>query len=446
MIHFGVTTATLLPAMRTDGATVIGLDWRTPLDEGWARVGHHLAVQGNLDPVALFAPRDVLEAKALDVLRRAGTRPGHIFNLGHGFSRVLHSTTRSGSPNACAKRARACAKASLPSQPSRERGHEDDTDRRPAARLRHAGHSGSGRALFPPHPRRASPSPEAVEHLRHRYELVGGRTPLLAITTDTARGLQAALDRRAPGEYRTYVAMKHWHPYIADVIPRIAADGVRRLIVLVLAPHYSRMSIGGYRQYVDQANAGLDTPLDVTFVESWHLQPEFIAMMSARVQEGLATFAGADRADTCVLFSAHSLPVRIRTWADPYEAQLACELRGAWPKHAGSVNGASPGRAPATTGEPWLGPDIVDYPRSAARGRCGQRRLGADRLRVRAPRSAVRHRSRGGAQGDRAGHDASPAPHAERDARAHRGARRARRRCGARPAAADPWRPRRPAP
>jgi len=84
MIHFGVTTATLLPAMRTDGATVIGLDWRTPLDEGWARVGHHLAVQGNLDPVALFAPRDVLEAKALDVLRRVGTRPGHIFNLGHG--------------------------------------------------------------------------------------------------------------------------------------------------------------------------------------------------------------------------------------------------------------------------------------------------------------------------------------------------------------------------
>jgi uroporphyrinogen decarboxylase len=85
MIHFGVTTASLLGAMRTDGATVIGLDWRVPLDEGWAHIGHHLAVQGNLDPVALFAPRAVLEAKALDVLERAGTRPGHIFNLGHGF-------------------------------------------------------------------------------------------------------------------------------------------------------------------------------------------------------------------------------------------------------------------------------------------------------------------------------------------------------------------------
>jgi uroporphyrinogen decarboxylase len=84
LIHFGVTTATLLDAMRTDGATVIGLDWRVPLDEGWARIGHHLGVQGNLDPVALFAPPGVLEAKAFDVLERAGTRPGHIFNLGHG--------------------------------------------------------------------------------------------------------------------------------------------------------------------------------------------------------------------------------------------------------------------------------------------------------------------------------------------------------------------------
>ena len=85
MIHFGVTTATLLDAMRTDGATVIGLDWRMPLDEAWSRIGHHLAVQGNLDPVALFAPPDVLEAKAADVLQRAGSRPGHLFNLGHGF-------------------------------------------------------------------------------------------------------------------------------------------------------------------------------------------------------------------------------------------------------------------------------------------------------------------------------------------------------------------------
>ena len=85
MIHFGTNTAGLLDLMKTDGATVIGVDWRIPLDEAWARVGFHLGVQGNLDPAALLAPRPVMEAKALDVLRRAGGRPGHIFNLGHGL-------------------------------------------------------------------------------------------------------------------------------------------------------------------------------------------------------------------------------------------------------------------------------------------------------------------------------------------------------------------------
>jgi uroporphyrinogen decarboxylase len=85
MIHFGVTTATLLRSMRSDGATVIGLDWRVALDEAWAHIGYHLAVQGNLDPVALFAPPEVFEAKAREILQQAGARPGHIFNLGHGF-------------------------------------------------------------------------------------------------------------------------------------------------------------------------------------------------------------------------------------------------------------------------------------------------------------------------------------------------------------------------
>jgi uroporphyrinogen decarboxylase len=85
MIHFGTNTGGLLDLMKTDGAMVIGVDWRIPLDEAWARIGFDLGVQGNLDPAALLAPRPVMEAKALDVLRRAGGRPGHIFNLGHGL-------------------------------------------------------------------------------------------------------------------------------------------------------------------------------------------------------------------------------------------------------------------------------------------------------------------------------------------------------------------------
>jgi ferrochelatase len=205
-----------------------------------------------------------------------------------------------------------------------------------------------------------TPSPEAVANLQHRYQLVGGRTPLLAITTETARALQATLDDRAPGGYRTYVAMKHWHPYIADVVPRIAADGVRRVIAIVLAPHYSRMSIGGYRQYLEEAIAKLDTPLDVSFVESWHLQPEFIAMMSARVRAALDEFPRDARAETCVLFSAHSLPERIRMWGDPYEVQLAASC-AAVAAHAGLRQWRFAWQSAGNTGEPWLGPDIVDY-------------------------------------------------------------------------------------
>jgi len=85
VIYFGVDTASLLPAMRETGADVIGLDWRTPLAEGWKAVGPACAVQGNLDPIALFAPEEVLRARVVEVLRQAGGRPGHIFNLGHGI-------------------------------------------------------------------------------------------------------------------------------------------------------------------------------------------------------------------------------------------------------------------------------------------------------------------------------------------------------------------------
>ncbi len=90
IIHFGTGTATLLEMQKEAGGDVIGLDWRTPLDDGWKKVGYDVAVQGNLDPTALLAPFPVLEKQVDDILRRAENRPGHIFNLGHG---ILPETT-----------------------------------------------------------------------------------------------------------------------------------------------------------------------------------------------------------------------------------------------------------------------------------------------------------------------------------------------------------------
>jgi uroporphyrinogen decarboxylase len=85
VIHFGVNTAALLPLMKEAGGEVMGLDWRTPLDWGWEQLGPDVGVQGNLDPVALFAPRPELERQVRAILEQAAGRPGHIFNLGHGL-------------------------------------------------------------------------------------------------------------------------------------------------------------------------------------------------------------------------------------------------------------------------------------------------------------------------------------------------------------------------
>jgi uroporphyrinogen decarboxylase len=85
VIHFGTDTAMLLDAMREAGSDVIGVDWRIPLDDAWHRIGPDVGIQGNLDPVALFAPLPEIERRVDDILQRAGNRPGHIFNLGHGI-------------------------------------------------------------------------------------------------------------------------------------------------------------------------------------------------------------------------------------------------------------------------------------------------------------------------------------------------------------------------
>jgi uroporphyrinogen decarboxylase len=85
VIHFGTGTATLLPLMRQAGGDVLGLDWRVPLEQGWKTIGYDRAVQGNLDPVALMAPIPEMKARILDILRQVGSRPGHIFNVGHGI-------------------------------------------------------------------------------------------------------------------------------------------------------------------------------------------------------------------------------------------------------------------------------------------------------------------------------------------------------------------------
>ena len=204
------------------------------------------------------------------------------------------------------------------------------------------------------------PAPEAVERLRHRYALVGGRTPLLDITMRVRADLERVLNERSTnGAYRVYVGMKHWHPFIGETLPRVHADGITSVIGLPLAPHYSRISIGGYRKAVDAALAEVGTPMTLRFVDHWHLNERFVAFVASRIRAALAQWTPSERAQVVTVFSAHSLPVRIREWNDPYERQLldSCSAVAA---AAGIDNWRFAWQSAGETGEPWLGPDIVD--------------------------------------------------------------------------------------
>jgi len=205
------------------------------------------------------------------------------------------------------------------------------------------------------------PSPEAVEELKERYRRIGGRSPLLEITRAQARALERALNADRDGTYRVYVGMKHGHPFLHEAIERMAQNGIERAVGLALAPHYSKMSVGAYIEAAQEALQASNTDMRVRFVESWHLQPLLVELWADRVQSALEEFGPEERDEVRVLFTAHSLPERILRWDDPYPKQLretaqAVAQRLGWSdaRWRLAYQSASP------TGEPWLGPDILD--------------------------------------------------------------------------------------
>lgn len=202
-----------------------------------------------------------------------------------------------------------------------------------------------------------TPSPESVRNLRERYESVGGKTPLREITETAAKLLQAELKARGQ-DLQVFVGMKHWHPYISDSIEKMLALGITNVVAIAQAPHFSRMSIGAYREAVQKAANG--SPLNVVFVEQWHDHPGFIDLIANRVTEALRQFAPEGGEQIEVVFSAHSLPERIRSWDDPYERQLleSCQLIA---ERAALANWHFAWQSAGQTGEPWLGPDLGEY-------------------------------------------------------------------------------------
>lgn len=199
------------------------------------------------------------------------------------------------------------------------------------------------------------PTQTAVENLIDRYRKIGGRSPLLDISNAQASALEKSLGAQGM-DVRVYVGMKHWHPYIGEVIPRIANDGLRRIVALTLAPHYSDISIGGYKQALDK---GLATTSDMQadFVDSWYDHPLFHRAVAEKVKQALEQFRKSRSVE--FLFTAHSLPERILEQHDPYPSQLhsSCEaVADLLNLDQWSFAYQSAGQ----TAEKWLGPDLLE--------------------------------------------------------------------------------------
>jgi len=203
------------------------------------------------------------------------------------------------------------------------------------------------------------PDEALIKEIEARYRRVGGKTPLREITERQAAALQALLDGRAGArQFKVYVGMKHWHPFIKDVLAEIKTEGIKNVIAIALAPHYSKMSIGGYEKLLNEAGEGLR----IRLVEHWHANPHLIECIAVQVGESLVAGRAAGPTDAKtphLVFTAHSVPTRIREWNDPYESQLLETARlvaARFPGHAWSFSFQSAGHTP----EPWLGPDILE--------------------------------------------------------------------------------------
>lgn len=196
------------------------------------------------------------------------------------------------------------------------------------------------------------PSQDAVEELRERYRRIGGRSPLPEITQRQASGLEAAL--RGQGiRPRVYVGMKHAPPFISEAVAQMAEDGIRHAAGVALAPHYSRMSIGGY--IAAATAAASERHVELRCVEHYHDHPGLVHALADRVEIARGRFPTP--CDVPVVFTAHSLPERILEWGDPYPDQLmrTCQLVAS----AASIERwGFAFQSASHTGERWLGPDV----------------------------------------------------------------------------------------
>ena len=170
-------------------------------------------------------------------------------------------------------------------------------------------------------------SPELVEEIRQRYEVIGGKSPLLEITQQQAEALEKELNANADTPFKVFVGMRHWYPYIRETMSEIAASGITSIIAICMTPFSSRMSTGAYFEHMDRAieqqveYPEWQTNLSISRIGAWYSHPKFIEAISTTIKESLLV-ATKNGFSPKVLFTAHSLPTIVVEQGDPYADQF----------------------------------------------------------------------------------------------------------------------------
>jgi ferrochelatase len=210
--------------------------------------------------------------------------------------------------------------------------------------------------------RGSPPPPHLLEELLGRYRAIGGGSPLSRIVEAQRTAVEAELAARGVS-IPVYAGMRHIEPRIGDLVRRMAADGVRRFVAIALAPQRSSNATG-YRRAVETGlqSLGAGAPA-VEYVDSWYDQPRFIEALAGTTREALDRFPDPSRVR--VMFTAHSLPARVVAEGDQYPAELAGTARLV-AQQLGLERYEFAYQSAGRTGEPWLGPDILDEIRRLA--------------------------------------------------------------------------------
>jgi ferrochelatase len=213
------------------------------------------------------------------------------------------------------------------------------------------------------HIRRGNPpASEQLKNLTDRYEAIGGLFPLRENTNKQVRALEEKLNQQYPDIHFTcYQGLKHAHPLIEDGVKQMAQDGIKEAVGVVLAPHFSTMSVGSYAKRAKEMAEELGVKM--SFVQSYHLHPALIDALVTRVENALARFTETNKDQVRVVFSAHSLPEKILELKDPYPEQLL-ETSRAIAERTGVSNWQFAWQSAGQTAMPWLGPDILDVLRT----------------------------------------------------------------------------------